>query len=103
MLLIPLSLGVEIIETDWERSETATGRMIDGIGNRGSYSADYDLTHALRSDRIEPGIGHIDKVGHQYPDVSVYGYVILGDIRVEKTTEARIHLGGLTKTCAQAP
>src|SRR5262245_23486584 len=101
--MTPLLRGVEIIETDWERAETPTSRMIDRVGNRSCHTAEHDLAHAFRSDRIEPGIGFVNEVGREFTDVGVYGYVIGGDVRVDKSTKARIHLSRLAKTRAQAP
>src|ERR1700724_2961327 len=43
----------ELVDGDWERSDTPAGGVVHRVGDRGGYAHDSDLAEALAADRVE--------------------------------------------------
>src|SRR5260370_27171225 len=84
--------GVKVVQPDRKRAQPTPGSVMNGVRNRCGNAHHGDLAEAFRADGIEREVGRVDELDRVITDIGVYRDMVLPEIGVEESAEARIDL-----------
>src|ERR1700691_5650040 len=93
----------ERFDSNRQSSHSLAGGVVDGVRDRARRADAGYLADPLRADLAEHQIGRIEQLNLQRPHVRIRRNLILGDIVVQESAEARIDLARFGQGRADSP